>query len=850
MKDIKLPEIALVVLVGPSSSGKSTFARKYFKPTEIISSDFCRALVSDDENDLDATKDAFDVLHFLAAKRLKRGKLTVIDALNIRKEDRAKLVQLAKDNYALAAAIVLETPIKTAFERHAGRTDRNFGKAVLEKQFDSYKRSLKSIKHEGFGYTYFVDTSEEQTIVRQPLWNNKKEEHGPFDIIGDVHGCFEELNELLQTLGYLVEKLPDGHYHVQHPENRKLIFLGDLVDRGPDSPEVLRLVMDAVKVGKALCIRGNHDDKLQKYLLGKDVNLAHGLEKTVQQLTNANKEFKVELKAFLDSLIAHYVLDNGNLVVAHGGLPEEMHGRAAAAVRAFCLYGETTGEIDEFGLPVRYNWAKNYRGKATVVYGHTPVPTVEWLNNTVNIDNGCVFGGKLTALRYPERETISVSAKKVYEEPVRPLLPEEPTQALSAQQQQDDLLDISIIKDKYLVETGFGNRVIIREENAVAALEVMSRFAVDPKWLIYLPPTMSPPETSPLPNFLEHPQEVFQYFRKNGVNEVICEEKHMGSRAIAIVCQDPEVAVTRFGMQQPAPGIMYTRTGRRFFDNPEHEQLFLAEIHRALTASGFWEQFHTDWVCLDGELLPWSSKAKALIINQYAAVGTSALNGLAQTETALTKALARGIPVEDLLHETVAREKAIADYVTAYRNYCQETNGIAGLVFAPFHILATEGKIYKDQLHTWHLEQLKNICAFNQVFLLSTNNLLVDLNDEASVKEGINWWLEMTEKGGEGMVVKPLEFIPTNKGRIMQPAMKCRGSEYLRIVYGPEYDLGENLPTLKQRSVKMKREIALQEFTLGLESLERFVKKEPLRRVHECVFGVLALESEAVDPRL
>ncbi|TPE43321.1 polynucleotide kinase-phosphatase [Pontibacter mangrovi] len=849
MKEIKLPEIALVLLVGPSSSGKSTFARKHFLGTEVISSDYCRALVSDDENDLSATSDAFEVLNFLAAKRLKLGKLTVIDALNLHKEDRAKLVRLAKDNYALAAAIVLETPIKQLFERHEGRIDRNFSRQVIEKHYDMYRRTLKSIKREGFGYTYIVNPEEALQIVRQPLWNNKREETGPFDIIGDVHGCFDELQELLTKLGYTLSNSADGRYHVQAPAGRKAIFLGDLTDRGPKSPDVLRLVMDMVSSGTALCIRGNHDDKLLRYLQGKNVSLEHGLEKTVQQLTATSDNFKSEVRTFLDGLIAHYVLDEGKLVVAHAGLPEQMHGRASSAVRAFCLYGETTGEVDEFGLPVRHDWAKGYRGKASVVYGHTPVPGIDWLNNTLNIDNGCVFGGRLTALRYPERETLSVESQAVYAEPVRPVIPDT-AEAGTTQQLEDDMLDISLVREKYIVETGVGKRIIVREENAIAALEVMSRFSIDPKWLVYLPPTMSPPETSALPEYLEHPLEVFAYYRKHGVRQLICEEKHMGSRAVAIVCKDPEVAVSRFGMQHPAPGIIYTRTGRRFFTDMATGAAFMEVLQKALTAADFWDGFGTDWVCLDGELLPWSSKAKDLIVNQYAAVGSSAFNSLARAGEVLQKALERGLEVDDILESVKERTEAIDKYITSYHHYTSETEGIEGMSFAPFHILATEGKVHTNQPHTWHMEQISNICGQDERFLLMTSHRLVDLEDEASVSATLKWWTELTAAGGEGMVVKPLDFVPTFRDRLIQPAMKCRGSEYLRIIYGPEYDLGGNLERLKQRHVKAKRELALQEFALGLESLERFVKREPLRRVHECVFGVLALESEAVDPRL
>jgi protein phosphatase len=255
-------------------------------------------------------------------------------------------------------------------------------------------------------------------------------------------------------------------------------------------------------------------------------------------------------------------------------------------------------------------------------------------------------------------------------------------------------------------------------------------------------------------------------------------------------------------------------------------------------------------VCLDGELMPWSSKARDLIINQYAAVGASAANGLSKSRSALERALARGIAAADIRQQVADREAAIEKYITAYRNYCQETNGITGLVLAPFHILATEGKVHTDRPHPWHLENIRDFCAHNPTHLMVTDHLLVDLQQEESIGAAIDWWSRLTRKGGEGMVVKPLDYISRHQGRMVQPAMKCRGSEYLRIVYGPEYDLGGNLDNLKQRSVKTKRQLALQEFTLGVEALHRFVDQAPLRRIHECVFGVLALESEAVDPRL
>src|SRR5690242_3831317 len=236
---------------------------------------------------------------------------------------------------------------------------------------------------------------------------------------------------------------------------------------------------------------------------------------------------------------------------SHAGMKEEMQGRGSGKVREFALFGETTGETDDFGLPVRLNWAGEYRGRAMVVYGHTPVAEPEWLNRTINIDTGCVFGGKLTALRYPEKELVSVPARRTYYEPLRPFLDQAAPAApeLSAQQQHDDLLDLEDVSGKRIIHTQLHRAVTIREENAAAALEVISRFAVDPRWLIYLPPTMSPCETSRREGLLEHPAEAFAYFRHAGVPRVVCEAKHMGSRAVVIVCRDAATAARRFGFR-------------------------------------------------------------------------------------------------------------------------------------------------------------------------------------------------------------------------------------------------------------------------------------------------------------
>ncbi|MEZ4909231.1 MAG: polynucleotide kinase-phosphatase [Saprospiraceae bacterium] len=857
--EIKVPELSLVVLIGVSGSGKSSFAKKHFKRTEILSSDECRALVSDDEDSQSATNDAFDVLYYIAGKRLKSGLLTVIDATNVQKESRKGLIELGRTYHCLPVAIVLDLPMKVCEERNQSRPDRNFGEHVIRQQNQELKKSIRGLKDEGFRQIYILKSLEEVDAVleikREKLYNDKKNETGPFDIIGDVHGCFDELQELLLKLGYSVNRTNEPEknfgFSVIAPENRKVIFVGDLVDRGPDSPSVLRLVMSMVNSGVAFCVPGNHDLKLQKYLNGKQVQLKHGLEVTVRQIESETAQFKSTVEKFLYGLISHYVFDNGKLVVAHAGLKEEMQGRGSGAVRSFCMYGETTGEIDEFGLPVRHNWAKEYRGKAKVVYGHTPVPVAEWLNKTIDIDTGCVFGGKLTALRYPEEELVSVKAKMVYCEPIKPINFNENQNILSSQQEYDDLLNIEDVTGKRIVQTRLRNNITIREENSIAALEIMSRFAINPKWLIYLPPTMSPCATSDIPEYLEHPAQALNYYKKRGIEKVVCEEKHMGSRAVLVICKDEETATKRFGVQNEGIGICYTRTGRNFFNDAEIEKEFVGRVNQCLTKTNFWEKFNTDWVCLDAELMPWSAKAQALLKDQYAAVSAAAGGALPEVEKAFQLAFDRGIKdALPSLEKFAIKNNAISKYVKAYQNYCWTVDTIDDYKLAPFHILATEGQVHVDKTNEWHMENIAEICKGDTKLFMATPYKIVNLNDQTSYDEAVNWWMELTKKGGEGMVVKPFDFISIGTEGLLQPAVKCRGSEYLRIIYGPEYDLPENIERLKNRGLSRKQSLAIREFALGVEGLERFVKKEPLRRIHESVFGVLALESEDVDPRL
>lgn len=850
---IAIPELSLIVLVGSTGAGKSHFCRKNFKPTQVVSSDFCRGMLSDDMNDQSVTDSAFELLHTIAGKRLDLRKSTVIDATSLRSEDRKGLIDLARKFHILPVAIVFDIPEKTCWERTQQRDDRDLSKRVIHTHHMLTKRTLKEIRRDGFTggvhILHGVEETDNAEVVFTKMFNDKRDESGPFDIIGDIHGCYDELIELIEKLGYVKER---NLY--RHPSGRKLVFVGDLVDRGPKIIDSVRFVMDHVAENLAYTVRGNHDKKFSTYLRGRNVAITHGLEQSIAQyeaLPEAERAaFMERYLQFEKGTISHYVFDRGNLVVAHAGIKEYYHGRGSPQITDFCMYGETTGEVDGFGLPVRIDWAEDYRGKALVVYGHVPVEEPEFVNNTIAIDQGCVFGGKLTALRYPEREAVSIEARAQYYTPLKPIsesATQKESSPLTKQQRYDRYLSINELLGKRFIKVPNKGSITIFPEQMEAALEVASRFCVDHRWLVYIPPTMSPCETSGRPEYLEHPDEAFAYFRQRGIPRVVCEEKHMGSRAILILCKDEEAGLKRFGTE--TIGECYTRTGRRFFKSEDDHKEILRRLSRSLTDNHWWEKFETDWAIFDCEIVPWNLKAGDLLLNQYEIVAASGKNTLWKMFDTVAASLKRGIPVEDMRNLLARQLEDIEKYHKAYQPYCWKVASLDDVKIAPFHLLATEDRTYTDKTHLWHMEELGKFADFTAQWR-ATPHIEIETVSEESCRKGVEWWIERTGQGSEGMVVKPLEYVAFSKGQLVQPALKCRGKEYLRIIYGPSYDMAANLERLKKRGLKRKRGLAEKEFLLGAEGLNRLVRNEPLRRVHECVLGVLAMESEPVDPRL
>jgi protein phosphatase len=355
---VTIPELSLVLLIGPESSGKSTFAARHFRSSEVLSLDTMRRMVADDDRDEGAVEAGWGALLELAARRMHQGRLTVIDADLTSASRRQPLLQLAAEQNYIPAAFL-------------------FGRAGEAAVIDG----------EGFRRIYRFSSLEEiaaAEVHRLPLWSNRQDECGPFDIIGSVYGRYPELVALLRKLGYQLDP------HIEHPRGRKLVFLGDLVDYGTRNADVLRLVINAVDSGAAYAVPGDHDDRLVRWLRGETVHPDEAMAPTIAELSSVSPDFRQHVETFLHSSVSHYVLDKGNLVVAHAGLKESLQGRGSAAVRHFALYGEA-------------RWVFEYQGAARVVYSHPAVDEPLWLNQTVNL---CTASG-LTALRYPEMQIVT-----------------------------------------------------------------------------------------------------------------------------------------------------------------------------------------------------------------------------------------------------------------------------------------------------------------------------------------------------------------------------------------------------------------------------------------------------------
>ncbi|KWX80129.1 polynucleotide kinase-phosphatase [Paenibacillus jilunlii] len=861
---IPFPHGGIVVLVGPSNSGKTTLLRRLVQEgvllqTEIVSSDDYRTLVGDVEyidwkgrpreeadilyGDYQLLSNlAFEAMNTVVSMRCRLGKLTVVDATHLQPEYRRKYIDLAAGHDLPCAAWILDLPEQTLLERDKSR-DQPRGRQRVKQQFVQFKRSLRGLRDEGFDFTYMLKETESVQFIRKK--NPLLAEIGAgVDVIGDIHGCYDEMLELLGRLGYT----PDDAGLYRHPDGRTLISVGDVMSRGPKSLDTMRFWKKHCDAGTARMIDSNHGWKIARYLSGRQVTLGHGDENIAAELAQLALEaggeeadaLREELKQFLLSAPSHLVLCREGVrrvVVAHAGIRDEYIGKQSKRIQDFCRYGDTDG-LDATGAPVRKEWYVEHESGELIVWGHDPRPYPTVVKNTVNIDQGAVFGGSLTAYRYPEQKFVSVKAYQDYaRDPDSPLIRWERGRFSPP--------NLRKLVEGYSVMTDAYGEISVRGEFVKAAIDTVSHFTIPMEELVYIPPTMSPaPAVSADEAYLEHPREAIAYYRSQGVKTMVAEKKHMGSRAVLLLFRDEAAAVPYVG--RPTLGTVYTRTGRAFFGKDTETEV-LSRLSSDLHQAGYWARYDTDLLLLDAEIIPWNLKARELIATQYAHVAEAAAMDREQLLGKLREAENAGRDVSGWVQEMEGKLKNARVFREAFQQYCWDTSGLDGVRIAPFHTLAHSGRTFFDQSHLWHMEHGRELAGVSPLFMETEFRTVTSEADEADV---IRWWEELTEDGHEGIVIKPETFIVRSGKGLIQPAIKVRGRKYLHIIYGMDYLQPDNLARLKLRKTGKKERHALMECALSVESVERFIRKEPLERMHECVLAALSLESDPVDPRL
>lgn len=821
-RDVVAHKNGLVVMVGASGSGKTTAAKAIFGDTAVVSSDDIRTLVAGDDP-RGSNNETFDMMRQIIRGRLLRRLLTVVDATNVKEEDRREWVNLADEMCAPVYAVVVDAPPKVCTERSVAKGIPAWvSRKQHQQMMDSYFRMING--KDFAAVSVISGTSPAPSLRLHDNRTDMRGKTGNFDLIGDVHGCYAQLKELLGALGY--------NDDLAHPDGRMAVFLGDFVDRGPDPGPVLDLVMGAVESGAALAVPGNHDMNLLVALNGSDRRPGKDTTETIEALSVRGKDYLRAVARFISKLPGHIVLDGGSLIACHAGLPKFYHLADHKRARYLAAYGPWQGARDQYGYKLPDGWQSDYDGDGLVVYGHTVYSDPAMCGRTVGIDTGCVFGGRLTALRYPEMKYVSVPGVGLFDlgRPPRKRVEEVTSRPWTPQGRS--------------VSVRHGSPVSITDDQASAAFEARFSRVIDPRHMFYVPGTMTPCEAAPEGSpYLERPQEAVKYYADAGITALVAQEKHMGSRAVFVL--GPGCA-KKFGVS----GSIMTRYGRKFFSDDALTRAVIDRFEDALSKGGFWDAIGADWAVMDCELLPWSAKAPGLLAKQYVA---TSLAGGAATDTALAGLVAAsartGGELDGLADKMRLRRDNVAGFTNAYSRYCWPTEGTDGLQIAPFCMIAAGDSDMFEVPYKTQEKLLEPVVRASGGFVKATESFYFDPNDESAVTELCARWEAATNAGSEGVVIKPDRFLVRGEhGNPILPGIKVRGREYLRIIYGPDYT--DYLEELRGRQTRKKARQAIKQFLLGMEGVARMLDGEPVERYNEPALAVIALNSEEIDPRL
>jgi protein phosphatase len=829
---LTLPQPSALIVLAPSAFPAAQWARRHFTPAQLLDPSDCQALLG--SADLPPSPQAYALAAQAFKLRMEAGTATVLLQAPLEQTGRNFIRSACRAHHMQLLVLSIELSVE---ELQAWAPD--FDRAQWAREQDLLEQNLHFLGKEGVQQHFRVRGAAELDgleVVWQPLPCDRATLGGPFDLIGSLHGCHDELLRLFVALGYSRDtrsQLP------VHPEGRLPVFLGDIADSGPACAETLSLVQAMTEAGLALAVAGNQDRQLLEHLR-QDPEADPGA--LAPWWAHADAATRAQALAWLGRLPGHIVLDGGRLVAVHGGIKAEMIGRHTTAITAFCTYGSTPGERSTVQDAPIADWAADLPAGVTVAFAHQPLTRPLDAGNHVALDTACLYGGQLSAFRYPERAWVQVEASAAY------LAGEWPA-AAEAQAARPHALDrwtlpAELLNGRWLVQTASGFNFTLTDLQYATTLELLQNEAISPRWLIYLPPSMSPPQPATLPGFLEHPNEAFSYYEKKGQTHVVVQEKCDGPRAVVVLCRDTDAAEARFGDGSGRIGVVYSRRGRPLLD-PADENTLLAELHAAATDSGLWAALRTDWLCLEGQLTgrrftPGKNKEEGRIAAGVAAAWPRALDLLAQSTSDAPEFLAMRAQME-----------AQAAAAQALARDCTPADGDEGSwYFTPYHLLAAQSGDFFDRSHVWHLEQLAAFTQGNAAHVRALRTQVIDLQDHDGRRALTDWWQDLSDQGAPGIIVKPMTLELVVNQEYLQPALKVRGREALRKVYGPYYTLPDALEHHRRRSLKERRELVVRHFALGKEALQRFVAGKAHQEVLQAVFTHIAISTMDDNPLL
>lgn len=756
-----LPEIAenaLIVFMGMDPDTMRQYAHQHFPHIRYIDLEECYKLLSDENSDLTITDiEVFDFFLSWIHQRTAIGNPTIAGGNWLHRSQRKQLAEVASKNH-----VSLQLLLFTLKTKRASTSVKRFHAA------------LQTLKQEGFKKIIALDHESQlnaPAFHRKPLAVNLRHLSGPFDIIGDVHGCFDELRQLLHQLGHTLtyEKAAWG---IDHPQKRKLIFVGDLADRGPKSVDTLTFVMDLTLAHKAYAIKGNHDDKLFRYLKGNNIAAQHGLETTIVELEHQEKAFHQRLYHFLKNLPAHLVLDRGNLVVTHAAIHARYIGKEDPVIEQFCMYGPTTGKLDENGFPERLRWQEDYDGKAWVVYGHTPVLTAAWQGNTVNIDTGAVYGNGLTALRYPEWTTVFQPSFHTY-------APSKRLEIKPSDLPAPDWNNMAIPAEGegVALEGPDEHGIFIDPASVNNARVYFTNLALPLQALPYLPPSY--PLTPVLASKeIGNPIPAIEKYAAAGVTALTAELQPAGQKCVILIVKDPHTAVVHFALKS-FKGSILQPNGMPVFENDVLTDRCLDQLHHMLTAANWWELFRSNWFVFEAFIQ--HSGYTRIPLSYYRRHLLPWLKETQHLNDTLPHAQAKGEAFENLKTYWSERVTWDDDYNTCYEQFNQPCTKLLAPVIWPSVLVASSTQVFLGQPVNWHFKTLQTLVNKAPELLLSVPQFQIQVAQETDWEMAENHWRSLDPNTWEGIVIKPAR----NANHKLLPGLLCRAHPLHLLYLGP-----------------------------------------------------------------